>query len=289
MYARHQSSSSYDADQQGDREQGIEDQGQGGQSNGGEPNGNGEESGRSPSVSEPQPNGKLDHHQEGIRRRHQLRKKTGQNSRKTEDPHGQIPHASSGSARHSGRGGFPGAPQLVLGLFGRLFPRGYSELSDLLKKCETEGIHAAHPLHRLGKIVEKPMEDRKDRAEVEEARRARWLPPGVRGVVVGRNSQFFEEELSDEELELIGALEYRATKTLTLLLIGVSAQAPKRIVTDSIPPHSTCSSGYLSRSPSPPSTLLEIAIGTIGSSRMARLRRAMCRERGSVFFRSCVS
>lgn len=74
----------------------------------------------------------------------------------------------------------------------------------------------------LAKELKRPFKDHHDKEEAKEAARARWLPPGVRAVVVGRNSQFFEEELEDDELELLGALEYRALNLMAVILIAVS-------------------------------------------------------------------
>lgn len=77
-------------------------------------------------------------------------------------------------------------------------------------------------LHGLGKAVGDAVGAWEDGREAKEAERVRWLPPGVRGIVVGRNSQFFEEELGDDELEMLGLLEYRAAKLLVILLVVVS-------------------------------------------------------------------
>lgn len=49
-----------------------------------------------------------------------------------------------------------------------------------------------------------------------------WLPEGVGGLVVGRNSRFFSEELEDEELEQVGGVEYRALRFLSYFVAGVS-------------------------------------------------------------------
>ncbi|KAK8865627.1 hypothetical protein IAR55_000772 [Kwoniella newhampshirensis] len=49
---------------------------------------------------------------------------------------------------------------------------------------------------------------------------AKWMPEGLTGLVVGRNSRFWTEELEDEELEQIGGVEYRALKLLSHLVTG---------------------------------------------------------------------
>ena len=36
----------------------------------------------------------------------------------------------------------------------------------------------------------------------------RWLPSGVKELVIGRNSDFNTDELTDEQLEELGGLEY---------------------------------------------------------------------------------
>ena len=167
---------------------------------------------------------------DGFRRRHELRQKSRPDSTQSRyttprDPHGSIPHASSGQAAHRGRGGFPGVHQILFPLISRIFPTPVSQLSDLLHRYEEDGLHTPHPMRDLGKILEKPFDDARDASEKRDAQHARWLPSGVRSVVVGRNSQFFEEELNNEDLELLGALEYRASRILTILLIAVSMLA----------------------------------------------------------------
>ncbi|ORY22841.1 cation transport protein-domain-containing protein [Naematelia encephala] len=159
--------------------------------------------------------------EESVKRRAELRRRSGHNPRpdRPRDPHGSIPHASSGRALHTGRGGFPSLHRIIYHLLHRTFPTLYTSLDNLLRHYETEGVHSSHPIRSLGKALGRPIEDHRDANEEIRAKNAKWLPPGVRGVVVGRNSQFFEEELDDEDLELIGALEYRATTVLTILLI----------------------------------------------------------------------
>jgi hypothetical protein len=66
------------------------------------------------------------------------------------------------------------------------------------------------------------MKSKRDAEEAKQAERVKWLPPGVRGVVVGRNSQIYDEELDVEDLELFAAIEYRALSLLTGLLFFVS-------------------------------------------------------------------
>lgn len=47
---------------------------------------------------------------------------------------------------------------------------------------------------------------------------AKWMPEGLQGLVIGRNSRFWTEELDDEELEQIGGVEYRALKLLSSIV-----------------------------------------------------------------------
>lgn len=51
---------------------------------------------------------------------------------------------------------------------------------------------------------------------------ARWMPEKLGGLVIGRNSRFFTEELDDEELEQLGGVEYRALRLLSYLVPAVS-------------------------------------------------------------------
>lgn len=50
---------------------------------------------------------------------------------------------------------------------------------------------------------------------------AKWMPEGLQGLVIGRNSRFWTEELDDEELEQIGGVEYRALKLLNCIVSSV--------------------------------------------------------------------
>ena len=50
----------------------------------------------------------------------------------------------------------------------------------------------------------------------------RWMPDQLAGLVVGRNSRFFSEELDDRDLEQLGGVEYRALTMLSYLVPAVS-------------------------------------------------------------------
>ncbi len=56
----------------------------------------------------------------------------------------------------------------------------------------------------------------------------RWMPEQLNGLVVGRNSRFFSEELDDNELEQIAGVEYRALRLLGYVVGGVSLNNPIR-------------------------------------------------------------
>ncbi|WWC68336.1 uncharacterized protein I206_102261 [Kwoniella pini CBS 10737] len=47
---------------------------------------------------------------------------------------------------------------------------------------------------------------------------AKWMPETLSGLVIGRNSRFWTEELDDDELEQIGGVEYRALRLLGYLV-----------------------------------------------------------------------
>lgn len=49
-----------------------------------------------------------------------------------------------------------------------------------------------------------------------------WLPEGFGGLLIGRNSRFYTEELDDAELEQVGGVEYRALRFLSYFVGAVS-------------------------------------------------------------------
>jgi hypothetical protein len=51
---------------------------------------------------------------------------------------------------------------------------------------------------------------------------ARWMPEKLGGLIIGRNSRFFSEELDDEDLEQLGGVEFRALKLLSHVIPAVS-------------------------------------------------------------------
>ena len=50
-----------------------------------------------------------------------------------------------------------------------------------------------------------------------------WLPDSIDGLIVGHNSEFNTDELTDEQLERLGGIEYRALRFLGYFVPAVSA------------------------------------------------------------------
>jgi len=51
-----------------------------------------------------------------------------------------------------------------------------------------------------------------------------WLPDGL---VIGRNSEFYTDELTDEQLERLGGIEYRALRFLSYFIFAVSPEVSR--------------------------------------------------------------
>ena len=51
-----------------------------------------------------------------------------------------------------------------------------------------------------------------------------WIPDGIDGLIIGRNSDFYTDELTDEQLEWLGGIEYRALRFLSYLVFAVSVE-----------------------------------------------------------------
>ena len=49
-----------------------------------------------------------------------------------------------------------------------------------------------------------------------------WLPDGIDALIIGRNSEFYTDELTDEQLENLGGIEYRALRFLSYFVPAVS-------------------------------------------------------------------
>jgi hypothetical protein len=121
-------------------------------------------------------------------------------------------------SRHTGMGGFPN-PALLLPY---IFPS---------RTKSTITRHFSRPaLGRKMTLLTNPNVKTKDDNDSESSLgwsdivtgAARWMPDTLASLVVGRNSRFFTEELDDEELELIGGVEYRALRLLSYAVAAVS-------------------------------------------------------------------
>ena len=121
--------------------------------------------------------------------------------------------------QHTGMGGFPSPIQLI----GHVLPEramttvrhrfGRPERRHTLLLRRTQTVEATDS--ELGD----PREDSWDSVK---ATVAGWIPERLGGLVIGRNSRFFSEELDDEELEELGGVEYRALRLLSYLVPAVS-------------------------------------------------------------------
>ena len=92
-------------------------------------------------------------------------------------PNGQLLLGQRG--KDQGLSGFPGPLNLGRRVARRYFPSVYRKLSTLL--------HVEQRPVRKGKL--------------------KWLSEGLSDLVIGRNSEFNTEELSDEQLEELGGIE----------------------------------------------------------------------------------
>ncbi|KAJ6562832.1 potassium transporter [Mycena vulgaris] len=99
--------------------------------------------------------------------------------------------------KFEGNGGFPGPVTLAKRLFKRGAPATFRKLERHLTLPYIETLNAP-------------------KTETLGAKEVPWL--SFDGLVVGRNSAFRTESLSDEQLELIGGVEYRALRLLSYLI-----------------------------------------------------------------------
>jgi len=51
-----------------------------------------------------------------------------------------------------------------------------------------------------------------------------WLPDGIDGLTIGRNSDFYTDGLTDEQLEQLGSIEYHALSFLSYFVFAVSVE-----------------------------------------------------------------
>ncbi|TBU58845.1 TrkH-domain-containing protein [Dichomitus squalens] len=109
-------------------------------------------------------------------------------------PNGQL--VLGQREKDQGLGGFPGPFILGRRLARRYFPTLYRKLSTL--------VHVEPRPARKGKL--------------------KWLSEGLSDLVIGRNSEFNTDELSDEQLEELGGIErtcrYRALRMLNWIVIS---------------------------------------------------------------------
>lgn len=121
------------------------------------------------------------------------------------------------SSRHSGFGGFPTPIQLVQ----KLIP---SRTKMSLHRTLTRPAHMTVLTSTHGEL-----QDGEDGNWSDSIRNqvAAWMPEELSGLVVGRNSRFYTEELGDDQLEQLGGVEYRALKLLSYIVVGVSLHLPR--------------------------------------------------------------
>ena len=150
---------------------------------------------------------------------------------------------------HSGFGGFPHAAQL-------LYHAVPSTARDTLRRRLTR------PERRMSVLIHSTAQDAnhfdandRDLSSEEswkdlKSSVARWMPDNLGGLVIGRNSRFFTEELDDEQLEQVGGVEYRALRLLVYIVGGVSRVREWSLLTYSISSYSNSSLLLPSRSTS---------------------------------------
>ncbi|KAF8509485.1 cation transport protein-domain-containing protein [Gautieria morchelliformis] len=113
----------------------------------------------------------------------------------------QYPHHLIGS-KYEGHGGFPGITAFVKGLVQRMLPETFHLLDRKLKIPHRRTLFGKH-------------------SQVPRVLRAKWQNASwlkFDGLVVGRNSLFHTDRLTDEQLEEIGGVEYRALRLLSYLV-----------------------------------------------------------------------
>lgn len=103
-------------------------------------------------------------------------------------------------SKFSNFGGFPGP----IDLFRHAFPKTYKALTRKLTLPHTTTLMSSHFTGTR-----------------EDARRAPWLP--FDGLIVRRNSFFHTDRLTDEQLEAVGGVEYRALRFLSYFVIFVGS------------------------------------------------------------------
>ncbi|KAI0761664.1 TrkH-domain-containing protein [Trametes elegans] len=102
-------------------------------------------------------------------------------------PYGPVPLGQRN--KDQGLGGFPGPVDLSKRLALRLFPRLVKRLQEMSMRRRSSS---------------------KD---------MKWLSDSLKDLVIGRNSDFYTDELTDEQLEELGGIEYQALKLLSYIVI----------------------------------------------------------------------
>ncbi|KAJ3485808.1 hypothetical protein NLI96_g4697 [Meripilus lineatus] len=103
--------------------------------------------------------------------------------------------------KDQGHGGFPGPFQLFSKFLKQYFPELHQAI---MKRLESQ------PQVKSGGKI--------DDSEKGVGKSFKRLTQDFQGLVIGRNSDFNTDELSDEELERLGGREYRALRTLSYLV-----------------------------------------------------------------------
>ncbi|GFZ43378.1 hypothetical protein JCM24511_01098 [Saitozyma sp. JCM 24511] len=126
-----------------------------------------------------------------------------------------LPHPHH-HPQYSGFGGFPGPIELVQ----RLLPdRTRQNISRRLSQPQRRMTLLTPSLPALPSLHPEP-DPEESWTDSIRSQVSRWMPASLNGLVIGRNSRFYTEELSDEDLEQLGGVEYRALQVLSRLVAG---------------------------------------------------------------------
>jgi len=132
--------------------------------------------------------------------------------------------------QHTGLGGFPSPIQLI----GHVLPeRAVTTMRHRLGRPERRHTLLLSRQLSINRTDTEQGDAGEESWDSVKAAVARWMPERLGGLVIGRNSRFFSEELDDEELEELGGVEYRALRLLSYLVPAVSPAAAFTGLTDS--------------------------------------------------------
>lgn len=118
----------------------------------------------------------------------------------------------------TGYGGFPTPIKLLRDLFTRLFPETSNSLSKTLTMPRTNTISGKSSSGRNGIAGALAAIG----AEASGPGGGKEVPYISFDAVVGRNSNF--KDLTEEQMDELGGVEYRALKVLLWIVVGVSLQ-----------------------------------------------------------------